>query len=164
MIFTAASIWQSLTNGFSAIAQIELPTNKVNTFVGDFVQAAQTYGEFDFALPQDYNGGTLTAIFYWIANSASANSVVWGIQGRAYADSNALDQAFGAAVEVTDANTGTNQVNISTTSAAITLAGAPAAGQRVASLPDHRGLGAAGGPAACRNQRPRGGAGRVAPA
>lgn len=126
---TAAAVWQSLTNGASAISQIETTTNKVNTFVADFLQAAQSFVEFDIPLPQDYNGGTMTAVFYWIANSASANFVVWGIQGRAYADGAALDQAFGTAIEATDANTGTNQVNISAVTAAITLAGAPAAGQ-----------------------------------
>lgn len=129
MIATAAAVWQSITSGASAISQIETTTNKVNTFVADFLQSVQSYVEFDLPLPADYNGGTVTAVIYWMANSASTNSVVWGLQGRAYADGNALDQAFGTAQEVTDANNGTNDVNISAATAAITLAGAPAAGQ-----------------------------------
>jgi hypothetical protein len=56
---------------------------------------------------------------------------VWGIQARAYADTNALDQAFGIAIEVTDANNGAGEVNISAATAAVTIAGAPAAGQHV---------------------------------
>ena len=54
---------------------------------------------------------------------------MWGCQARAYTDSDALDQAFGAAVEVTDANNAQNDVNISDATGAITIAGAPAAGQ-----------------------------------
>lgn len=129
IIVTAASLWNSLTNGASGISQIETTTNKVNTFVDDFLQSVQSFAEFDIELPSSYSGGAVTATFYWMANSASTNSVVWGCQGRAYADGDALDQAFGTAVEVTDANHGTNDVNISAATAAITLAGAPAAGQ-----------------------------------
>jgi hypothetical protein len=62
-----------------------------------------------------------------MSNNASTNSVVWGFQGRAYADSDAIDQAFGTAQTVTDANNATRDVNISAATAAITLGGTPAA-------------------------------------
>jgi hypothetical protein len=78
-------------------------------------------------MPSDYNGGTITAVFYWMSNNASTNSVVWGFQGRAYADSDLIDQAFGTAQTVTDANQATRDVNISAATAAITLGGTPAA-------------------------------------
>jgi len=125
----ASSMWPSKTSGCAGLTQDETATNKVNTFFMDFLTAVKTFCEVDIELPSSYNGGTMTAVFYWLANSASANSVVWGIQGRSYADAAALDQAFGVAVEVTDANTGSNQVNISTTSVVMTLAGTPAGGQ-----------------------------------
>jgi hypothetical protein len=57
--------------------------------------------------------------------------VVWGIQARAYADGDALDQAWGVTVEVTDANAGTNEENISVATAAVTPAGSMAAGNRI---------------------------------
>jgi hypothetical protein len=62
-----------------------------------------------------------------MSNNASTNSVVWGFQGRAYADSDLIDQAFGTAQTVTDANQATRDVNISAATAAITLGGTPAA-------------------------------------
>lgn len=128
---SAAGGWASLTNGASAIVQIESTMNLVNSFVVDFLTAVQSFFEWDFAMPSDWDGGTITAVFYWIANSASANSAVWGFQGRAYADANALDGAFGAAVEVTDANNGTNLVNQSAATGAITIAGSPGASRHV---------------------------------
>ena len=82
-------------------------------------------------MPSDYNGGTITATFYWIAPSVSTNSVVWGLSGRAFNDSDILDQAFGTVQTVTDANGGNDDVNISAATAAITLAGSPAAGSYV---------------------------------
>lgn len=56
---------------------------------------------------------------------------MWGLQARAFADGDAIDQAYGTAQEVTDANHPTNDVNISAASAGITPAGTPVAGQWV---------------------------------
>jgi hypothetical protein len=78
-------------------------------------------------MPSDYDGGTVTAVFYWMSPSSSTNSVVWGIQGVAFADSNVLDTAFGTAQTVTDANGGADDVNISAATAAITIGNTPAA-------------------------------------
>ena len=100
--------------------QIETTTNKVNVVVLNYLQAVQSFATAAMPLPPFYDGGNMTAQFYWMAASASANSVVLGIQARIYADGNAFDQAYGTAVEVTDANTGTSQVNISAISAAFT--------------------------------------------
>ncbi len=131
LCLTAAGCWSSLTNGASAIAQLETPVNKVNYFVVQFLQAVQSFAEWDFAMPSDWDGGAVSAVVHWSAASASTNAVVWGVQGRAYADGAAIDQAFGAAVEVTDANHGADMLNISGVAAAIIFAGAPAGGQHV---------------------------------
>ena len=119
-----------MTSGCGGPNKQELATNDINLVTLDFSNSgSQLYAQWTIYLPTDYTGGTLTAKFVWTANSASTNSVVWGIQGRAYGDDTTLDQAFGTAREVTDANTATaNQVHISSVSAAITLAGSPAAG------------------------------------
>jgi hypothetical protein len=83
-------------------------------------------------MPSDYNGGTITAVFYWAAPVATADSVVWGIQARAYNDSDALDAAFGTAQTVTDANNSAiDDVNISAATSAITIAGTPSAGSYI---------------------------------
>jgi hypothetical protein len=94
-------------------------------------------------MPSDYNGGTITAVFYWIAGTSSTNSVVWGMSARAFADNQALDQAFGTVQTVTDANQGLDIVNISAATAAITIGGTPAAGNYVQFRAERQG--AAGG-------------------
>jgi hypothetical protein len=80
-----------------------------------------------FAMPSDYNAGTVTAVFYWMSPSSSTNSVVWGIQGVSFGDNTVLDTAFGTAVTVTDANNGADDVNISAATGAMTIANTPAA-------------------------------------
>jgi len=87
--------------------------------------------QWSVVMPSDYDGGTVTAVFVWLADSASGNSVVWGLQGRAFADSDAVDQAWGTAQTATDANQAQNDINISAATAAITLAGGPAASEFV---------------------------------
>jgi hypothetical protein len=106
-------------------------TNLVNFYYVGFPNTTQLNTNWAISMPSDYNGGTITAVFYWISPASSTNSVVWGFQGRSYGDNEALDQAFGTAQEVTDANNGTDTVNISSATAAITLAGTPAASEYV---------------------------------
>jgi hypothetical protein len=130
-VLTAAGSWPSITGGASAPTQAETTTNDVNFYYVEFADAVTSHTNWALAMPSDYNGGTITAIFYWISPSASTNSVVWGMSGRAFNDGDVLDQAFGTVQTVTDANNGTDDVNISAATAAITLAGTPAAGSYV---------------------------------
>ena len=138
-IRTAGKIWlsaaggnPSATSGCALPSQVEQPTNKVNVVVGAFDAAADEYMEWTLAMPSDWDGSTITAVFYWLANSTSTNAVVWGLQGRAYGDDEALDQAMGTAQTVTDANKSTAyKLNVSGATAAITLAGTPAASELV---------------------------------
>jgi hypothetical protein len=77
-------------------------------------------------LPNTYNSGTITARFYWTASSGSG-AVIWGIQGRAFADDDALDTAFGTAQTVTDTLLAADDMHITSATSAITLGGTPAA-------------------------------------
>jgi hypothetical protein len=99
----------------------------VNFYYLGFPDTTQLYANWAMPMPSDYNGGTITAIFYWVAGTASTNSVRWGLQARSYADGDAIDQAFGTAQEVTDANQANDDVNISAATPAITIGGTPAA-------------------------------------
>jgi hypothetical protein len=122
----------SAVNGATGPNQNTFGTNAVNVASMDFDKDTQQYSEWSFVLPADYNGGTITAKFVWEANDTSTNSVIWGCQGRVLGDGDLVDQAWGTAVEVTDANASTAlQVRISGATGAITLAGTPAAGKMV---------------------------------
>jgi len=128
----AGSMRPSITNG-AAIADAEMTTNKNNYTFMDFSDSGgKLYAEFDFILPSDYNASTITYKVHWTANSTSTNSAVFGLQLVAIADDGTLDVAWGTAQEVTDANKSTAyDLNISPASSALTIAGTPAAGERV---------------------------------
>lgn len=125
-------MWPSTTAGAATNAKIESATNKVNSYVLDFADgSAALFAEADLAMPSDWDGGTVTAQFYWLANStATTSGVVWGCAARAYGDSTTLDAAYGTQQQVTDnPSSSANQVLISAATSAITVAGSPAAGQ-----------------------------------
>jgi hypothetical protein len=132
LVLTGAGGWPSMTSGCATNVKIETPTNKQNLYVLDFDPDAIEYAEWSVEMPDAWDGGTITATLEWTANDATTNAVVWGLQGRAYADGDAIDAAWGAAQEVTDANGGTAyQRRKTAATAAITLAGSPAGGQTV---------------------------------
>ena len=127
-----AGAMASLITGGASPNQIEIGgTNKRNMFVQDFADGASALGvEFSIVLPSDYDGGTMTAQFFWTANSTSTNSVFWKIAGVCFADDGTLDVAMGTYQSVTDANKSTAyDLNISDATSDITIAGTPAAGK-----------------------------------
>jgi subtilisin family serine protease len=125
-------MWPSTTSGASNNTKVEAATNKQNVYVLDFADGSDLFVEATLAMPSDWDGGTVTANFYWMTNGTSTNGVVFGIAGRSYGDSETLDQAFGTQVKVTDNGVATaNQVLISAATAAVTLSGTPAASELV---------------------------------
>jgi hypothetical protein len=131
IILTGAGGYPSITSGCQPPQLAQTTTNSVNFYYLGFPDTTQLFANWAMPMPSDYNGGTITAVFYWVAGSASTNSVEWGLAARAFADSDALDQAFGTAQEVTDANQANDDVNISAATPAITIGGTPAAGNYV---------------------------------
>jgi hypothetical protein len=133
LFLSAAGMWPSTTNGAATNTKVDTGTNDVDVYVLDFADGAtKLYAQATVAMPSDWNGGTVTAEFYWTANSTSTNNLLWGCAGRSYGNFETLDQAFGTEQTVQDALNGTaNQVAISAATGAITLAGTPAAGELV---------------------------------
>ena len=120
----------STTNG-APLTPEELTTNKINIITRDFDKDTIEYTEWLFTLPSDYDGSTFTSRFYWKHPVATAYNVIWGLQGRAYTNGDALDQALGTAQEVTDIGGTTDDLYLSDATSAITVAGSPAGGQLV---------------------------------
>jgi hypothetical protein len=112
------------TNGPS-VGSYETTTNKVNYDTWDF--ATGEYANFIVGIPVNWNGGTVTATFTWIAASGSG-TVIFGLAARAVTDSVALDQAFGTAQTATDTLTTAGDEEISPATSGITIAGSPVAG------------------------------------
>jgi hypothetical protein len=131
LFLTASGMVPATTNGAAQNKNVAV-TNVQNFYSLDFDTTTQEFAHAVVAMPSDWNGGTITAKFYWTATGTSTNSVVWALEGRAYGDAETIDQAYGTAQQIADAHTSTaSQVQISDATPAITLGGTPAAGELV---------------------------------
>lgn len=121
----------TITSGCSQTV-VEMSSNKQNIPVMEFDPDAAEYAVWTVPMPNDYDGGAVTAQVYWTANSTSTNSVVWKVQGTAFTDDSALDASWGTAQGVTDANgSSAYTLRVSSETSAITIAGSPAGGYLV---------------------------------
>jgi hypothetical protein len=125
-IWIPASAMTSRTTNGAATGTSESTTNKVMQSTLDFDSTTQEFAQFNIAFPKSWNESTVTAQFYWTASSGTG-TVVWGLQGIALSNDDAIDTAFGTAQEVSDALIATGDVHVSSESAAITIGGTPVA-------------------------------------
>ena len=108
-----------------------------NDVMGDyfaFPTGSDAFVNFSVVMPEQWDGGTLKAKFYWKSSNTDTGDVQWKIASVAHADSGALDTAFGTAVAVgtDDVGLGTdNDLHITAATAAMTVAGTPAEGELV---------------------------------
>lgn len=128
MFLPANSLAPSTTSGCAPATKNEGATNNVDYWTLDFDQSTEEYAQIMFAMPSVWDAGTITFEVFWTADSGSGD-VIWALQGRAFANDDAIDQAWGTAQTVTDTLLATGDVHVSPTSSAITLAGTPAGGE-----------------------------------
>jgi hypothetical protein len=126
----AVAMYGRITNGATA-GVLESTTNKVISRSLDFDQTTQEFAQFAVQFPKSWNEGTVTFAPVWSA-AAGSGGVVWALQAVALSDDDALDTAFGTEQTSTDTLIATGDVHVGPTSAAITIAGSPAAGDWVA--------------------------------
>lgn len=116
------------TTGCTDPTQTETSTNKINYFPAVFADDADDYWQVGpIITPENWDGGTITFSYSWIADSDTTSGGV-SIDGAcvSIADDEALDSAFGTAVEVSDDWTAAGDYLASAESSAITCAGAGA--------------------------------------
>ena len=115
------------TNG-AASGTSETTTNKVMIKTLDFDASTDEFAQFSVRMPKSWNESTITATFVWTHGSTTTNvGVVWGIQGVALSNDDAIDTAFGTAQTVTDTLIATNDMHVSAATSAVTIGGTLAA-------------------------------------
>lgn len=118
------------TAGCASVTTVEAGTNDIDYDVIDFDKATDENAFCNIPMPDSYDGGVIQFQFIWTAAAGTAaQTVVMELSGRSLANDDAVDQAVGTAVEVSDALIATGDVHISDWSGDVTLAGTPAGGQ-----------------------------------
>jgi len=124
MTVPSSAMWTTTTNGAEFLAT-EVGTDKPMYQTFDFDQSTEEHVQFTIPMPRNYDNGTLTARFYWLASSSSGD-VVWALAGTAFDDDDPIDASFGTEQTTTSTMTATSDVNISDFTSAITIGGTPA--------------------------------------
>jgi hypothetical protein len=129
-VWIPASAWIPRTTTGCGVDSTETSTNRQNFDQLLFDPGTDEFAQALVVMPSNYNAGTVTARFYWTASSGSG-AVVWGLQGLAYSDDDALDTATGTAQTVTDTLLAANDMMISGATSSITIGGTPGANKAV---------------------------------
>jgi hypothetical protein len=126
-LWIPASAWiPRTTNGCGVDSREIGATNRQNFDELLFDAGTDEFAQALVIMPSNYNNSTVTARFYWTAASGSGD-VIWGIQGRAFANDDALDTAHGTAQTATDTLLAANDMHVSGATSAVTIGGTPAA-------------------------------------
>lgn len=130
----AGSMRPSASGGSGVLTNIATSANMPDVQTLDFHQSTQQHAQFSIPFPKRWNRGTITARFRWShAPTFIGTDCVWGIQAVAVSDNEAINQAYGTAVEVTDTGSSgpDNRLYVSSETSAMTVAGTPADGDTV---------------------------------
>jgi hypothetical protein len=131
-IWMPASAMVPRTTNPPAAGTLEMTTNKNMVKTLDFDATTQEFAQFDIRMPKSWDEGTVSFVPVWSHAATATNfGVVWGLDAVAVSDDDALDVAFGTAQTSTKTGGTTNDVYQGPESAAITIAGTPAAGDLV---------------------------------
>lgn len=138
----AAAITPSTSGGCAALATVATSANQPDLQTLDFDTTTQEFAQFSIVMPKKWNEGTVTFKAHWSHPATTVNfGVAWQLQGVAVGDDDAIAAAYGTEQVVTDTGGTTNDLYSSAESAAITIAGAPAAEDmvffRVARVPSN---------------------------
>lgn len=134
IIILAEALTCRTTSGCTDAGQKETTTNKVNYRPKAFGNASDQYAQVRFVMPENYDGGTVQVEYEWTTDTAdtvSAGGVAFYFQLMSITNDDAIDTAFGTAVEVNDDFIVSGDLHKSATSSAITISGSPVGGDAV---------------------------------
>ncbi len=129
-----AAAWApTTTSGCADIATVEAGTNDIDYRVLDFATGSDENAFINFQMPDSWDAGVIQFRYVWTnAGGGAAETVVFELSGRAYADNDAIDQAVSTpAIEVEDTWIAQGDIHISAWSGDVTLAGTAASGEWV---------------------------------
>ena len=123
----AAAMRPESSNGCSAMTDHVTTSGRPDIMGLLFDGASDEHAQFSVAFSKGWNEGTVTfRAFSAVTDTAAtdgSDTVSWGLQGLSVADDASIDQAYGTAVVVTEATSGTvEDIAVSAESGAVTIA------------------------------------------
>ena len=127
LFIPAADMRPTVSNGCAVLTDVETTAGRPDMTVLDFDASADEHAQFQVAFPKRWDLGTVTFQAFWTTTATDTDGVAWGLQGVAVSDDGTIDVAYGTAVVVTDDNiSAAEDLLVTITSGAVTIAGTPA--------------------------------------
>jgi len=130
----ASAMTPETTSGCAPITQVEGTAGRPELLALDFSGTASTqeYAQFSLRYPKGWDEGTVTCIPIYTVSAAVSTTVRWTFAGVAISDNDAIDTAFGTAVNSDDTFHGTSgDLATGPETSAMTIAGTPAEGDLI---------------------------------
>lgn len=119
------------TAGCATVATEEFTTNDVDYRHLAFDSSSTESAFAVVQMPDSWDAGVIQYRYSWYDDTGTTSQTVnFSLAGRSYADGDAIDQAIGTAVTLSDSH-GTGGIRTSAWSGNVTLAGTPSAGEIV---------------------------------
>jgi len=119
-----AGTWGAVTTNGAVFNELELTTNDIMLQSFNFDSTTSEKIQFWWHPPSAWDAGPITFQTYWTAASGSG-TVIFTLEGRSLADSDAIDAAFGGtSATTTDTLITANDMHISPQSSSVTINGA----------------------------------------
>ena len=123
------------TSGCASPATHVFTTSHLNVQYLAFDKDADEYGLWNVVLPDDYDGGDLSAEVTWTAAAGTAGQTVeWNVQARAFGNDDALDgsSSWGGGSAVVDELLAVDDLHVACPASAVTILGDAEAGEFLA--------------------------------
>lgn len=137
LFIPAGAFYPSTDNGCSLLTRAEVDdSNDRSIHVIDFSGTSDEYAEAVYRMPDNYDGGKVTYRVMWTVTDTGASDtgddvVAWTLAGYAAGDDDAISGAWGTAITVEDTITAISDVQVTSESGDVTIAGSPEAGDLV---------------------------------
>jgi hypothetical protein len=133
MFIPAGDFAPTTTNGSAAVADAELAGQDIQVEYLAFDDGTEEFACCTKPMPEDYDLGTIRAKFFWYgaAGCSAADTVEWEIAAGSVTDDVALDTALGTGVAISDAITVDGDLQLTATTAAITIGSTPVSGDLI---------------------------------
>lgn len=126
----AGAMRPTVSNPCATITDVETTAGRPDMQVLDFDSTADEGAQFAVMFPKAWDLGTVTYRVAWTTTATGTTGIAMGLQGVAVGDGDTIDVAYGTAVVVTDDGQSTAEdFYLTAESAAVTIAGSPAADQ-----------------------------------
>jgi len=126
LFIPAAAMIPTTTAGCSVLTKIETTAGSPDLQVLDFAADDDDHAQFQMAMPDSWDKGTITAQFFWTVSAAVSTGLTWGIQAIAMGDNVSIDTAWSAPQVIDDdAQGATQEILVSDFTPAMTVQGTP---------------------------------------